>query len=58
LAAELKSALNVEATIIEGSRGIFDVAVDGKLVFSKYQVGRFPKPGEVSAMLKGSASGS
>jgi len=52
LAAELRDRFNVDAKLIEGGRGIFDVKVDGKLVFSKYDVDRFPKPGEVIAALE------
>ncbi len=37
--------------MIEGSGGIFDVKVDGKLVFSKHETGRFPNPGEVPKRL-------
>ncbi len=33
--------------------GTYDVIVDGKLVFSKSKVGRFPTPGEVISMIKG-----
>lgn len=33
--------------------GTFDVFVDGKLVFSKSKVGRFPATGEVISMVKG-----
>ena len=32
--------------------GTYDVIVDGKLVFSKSKVGRFPTPGEVTSMVK------
>lgn len=42
----------MEAQLIEGSHGIFDVTVDGKVVFSKDAVGRFPKAGEVSKLLQ------
>jgi selT/selW/selH-like putative selenoprotein len=51
LAAEMKKALGVEATLIKGSHGIFDVTVDGKLVFSKDKEGRFPEAGEVVGLL-------
>lgn len=51
LAAELKSSLGVDAKLIEGSRGIFDVRRDGELVYSKYETDRFPKEGEVSKLL-------
>jgi len=51
LAAELKSALGVEAKLTKGSGGVFDVVVDGKLVYSKRETGRFPEPGEVPRLL-------
>ena len=37
--------------LIKGSRGIFDVAVDGDLIYSKYQTGEFPQHEEVLARL-------
>jgi selT/selW/selH-like putative selenoprotein len=51
VAAELKDAVKVEARLIEGSKGIFDVKVDGKLVYSKYQTHKFPDQGEVAKLL-------
>ena len=36
-----------ELTLITGSHGVFDVAVDGDLLFSKRASGRHAKPGEV-----------
>ena len=33
--------------MIPGSGGVFDVRVNGKLVFSKDEVGRFPENNEV-----------
>ena len=33
--------------IIEGSGGVFDVTVDGKLIFSKKETDRFPEENEV-----------
>ena len=35
----------------KGSGGVFDVLVDGTLVYSKRDTGRFPEPGEVSRLL-------
>jgi selT/selW/selH-like putative selenoprotein len=32
-------------------QGIFDVSLDGKLIFSKYETGRFPEPGEVANLI-------
>ena len=35
-----------------GSDGIFDVAVDGEVVFSKDDAGRFPSHNEIIAALR------
>jgi selT/selW/selH-like putative selenoprotein len=43
--------LGLEAELIRGG-GIFDVVADGDLVFSKYEVGRFPKNEEVLDKLR------
>ena len=37
--------------LVKGSGGVFDVVVDDDKVFSKYKVGRFPNPGEVSELI-------
>lgn len=34
-------------TLITGGKGIFDVAVDGEMLYSKGQTGRHANPGEV-----------
>ena len=39
-------------TLVEGDGGVFDVVVDGELLFSKHRVGRFPEPGEVLAAIR------
>ena len=52
MAEELHKVFDVKANIVPGRGGIFDVIVDGKLVFSKLEVGRFPKSGEITAKLK------
>ena len=52
LAEELRKAIGVEADIIPGSKGIFNVIVDGDNVFSKHKTGRFPEPGEVAGIIK------
>jgi hypothetical protein len=52
LAASLKRRFGVESTLVRGSRGIFDVRFGDELVFSKYDVDRFPKPGEVETLLQ------
>ena len=42
MAAKIKDALGAEAFLIPGAGGIFDVNVDGKLVYSKHETGEFP----------------
>lgn len=42
----------MNAQLIEGSRGVFDVAVDGKRIFSKHEVDRFPEPDEIIRALR------
>jgi selenoprotein W-related protein len=37
----------VRSKLIEGSGGIFDVKVDGKLIYSKRATGRFPENDEI-----------
>ena len=43
--------MNVQCELIEGSGGIFDVEVDGEVLFSKHQIGRFPEHDEILAKL-------
>lgn len=48
MAAELKQEFGADARLVKGGGGIFDVEVDGKMVFSKHGEGnRFPEDGEV-----------
>jgi len=44
--------LGVEATLVAGSNGIFDVVVDGKKIYSRHDSGDFPAKGEIVALLK------
>jgi len=34
-------------TLITGSKGVFDVVVDGDVIYSKHEEGRHAEPGEV-----------
>ena len=52
LADELRQQFGVEAKLVPGSHGIFDVLVDGKMVYSKHETGRFPNPGEVTGNIQ------
>jgi selenoprotein W-related protein len=39
--------------LIPGGGGVFEVRVDGELVFSKKALGRHAHPGEVLALIQG-----
>jgi len=52
LAEELLNEFDVEAKLVPGFKGIFDVIVDGKTVFSKSKAHRFPNPGEVTSVIR------
>ena len=39
--------------MLEGEKSQFDVLADGRLVFSKQQVGRFPEEDEILELLSG-----
>jgi selT/selW/selH-like putative selenoprotein len=47
LAGEIKKKYGADAELVKGDKGIFDVYVDGKLVFSRHQEGRFPEPQDI-----------
>jgi selenoprotein W-related protein len=47
--------MHVKSTLIAGSGGIFDVKLDGALIYSKAETGRFPEAGEVTAILQAQA---
>jgi len=44
--------LNLDATLVEGRGGVFDVIVDGDCVFSKRSVHRFPEPAEILDLIR------
>lgn len=50
--AELKNALDVEATLVESGGGAYEITVDGDVVFSKLKLGRFPNEGEILGLLR------
>ena len=52
MAAELKKRLGVDSKLIPGGGGVFDVSLDGKVLFSKKAVGRYPEPEEIIGMLQ------
>jgi selenoprotein W-related protein len=38
---------------VASSGGVFEVTVDGKLLFSKKSLSRFPEDGEIAGMIRG-----
>jgi len=50
----LREELGIESALIRGTDGIFDVAVDGEIIFSKDEAGRFPSHAEIIAALRSS----
>ena len=52
MAAELTEAYSgCDVHLIEGSGGVFEVIVDGDLVFSKKSLGRHAEEGEVLRLI-------
>lgn len=51
MAAEFKERFRVEPQLVKGSGGVFEVIVDGALLFSKRALGRFPEEGEVARLI-------
>ena len=45
--------LGIEPELVKGDRGVFDVTVDGTLVFSKHKAGRFPEEAALVASIRG-----
>ena len=52
MAASIKDAGGVDAEVVVGSRGQFDVVADGDIVFSKQAEERFPEPNEIITALQ------
>ncbi len=42
----------MDPEFIKGRGGIFDVRLDGELIYSKHETGRFPEDAEVLQALK------
>ena len=44
--------MGIDAKLIKGDNGVFDVVADGRLLFSKDDQGRFPENSEVLELLR------
>jgi selT/selW/selH-like putative selenoprotein len=47
LAKAIKKQYGIAVQLIESGGGVFEVRKDGKLIFSKMAVGRFPEEKEI-----------
>ncbi len=50
--AELQEAFGATAILHKGGGGIYDIVVDGEMIYSKHETGRFPNDGEVVELVK------
>jgi selenoprotein W-related protein len=56
LADAIKKKFGIDVELIDGGGGIFDVRLNGDLIYSKHETGRFPEHREVlDAVAKRSA---
>ncbi len=54
LEADLKKQFpDSDITLISSGGGVFEVTLDGELIFSKKALERFPNPGEVEGLIQG-----
>ena len=44
--------LGIDAELIKGRNGVFDVVANGRLIFSKHAEGRFPEDDEIVEALR------
>jgi selenoprotein W-related protein len=56
LAAALKASFGIEATLIKGGGGVFDVAVDDAVIYSKHDTGPFPTNEEIVGLIQKKSS--
>jgi len=56
LAAEIKKQRGIDAVLRKGSGGVFEVVMDGRMLFSKKQQGRFPDHEEVLSQIPATAT--
>jgi selenoprotein W-related protein len=50
-AISTKFGKDVEVDLIPSSGGVFEVSLDGKLLYSKQKTGRFPDQNEVEGLM-------
>ncbi len=53
----MEKKFGADTEIIESRGGVFEVELEGKLLFSKKKLGRFPEEGEIESLVKKNAPG-
>ncbi|NIQ93541.1 MAG: SelT/SelW/SelH family protein [Desulfuromonadales bacterium] len=53
MAEKLRERFDAHAELVESSGGVFEVAVDGRLLYSKKETGRFPDEDELLRQIAG-----
>lgn len=53
MADSLRERFGIETDLVKGRDGVFEVSLDGELLFSKAEEYRFPDPGEIESMIAG-----
>jgi selT/selW/selH-like putative selenoprotein len=53
LAAKIKQVTGLESSTRPGQSGQFDVSVDGKLIYSRFETGEFPEEEDIIKSLTG-----
>lgn len=48
----MRSRYGAEVELVGGAGGVFDVEVDGALLFSKHQEGRYPTLDEIDRLIE------
>lgn len=51
--AEISKRFGVMPVLEDVGKGRFEVVLDGRTIFSKGELGRFPRPGEIVKLLRG-----
>ncbi|MBU1340351.1 MAG: Rdx family protein [Proteobacteria bacterium] len=52
MAETIKENFGISPELVPGSKGIYDIIVDQKIIFSKHQAKRFPDNDEIIELIK------
>ena len=53
LRESIQSKFGVNAELIKGTGGVFEVTLNNSLIFSKKELGRFPNENEIEDLIEG-----